>query len=100
MACRIVWSQSAQDDLREIVRYIARDNREVAEKFGRFLISKVDSVANFPRIGRMVPEFRLDTLREVIVSPYRIIYTINADSTEIQVVRVWHSARNQPDLNG
>jgi len=27
MACKLIWSPIARDDLRDIVRFIARDNR-------------------------------------------------------------------------
>ena len=40
----ITWTESAISDLRGIVRYIARDNRAAAERFGLSMISKVDKL--------------------------------------------------------
>jgi plasmid stabilization system protein ParE len=51
-----------------------------------------------PRMGRVVPEFNHPDLHEVIVSPYRIIYRIKEDSPLIEVIRVWHAARDTPEL--
>jgi hypothetical protein len=34
MACKLIWSPAARDDLHDIVRFIARDNPERAESFG------------------------------------------------------------------
>ena len=51
MACKIIWSLQARDDLREIVSFIADDDPAVAESFGIRLISKVDVLANFPLDG-------------------------------------------------
>ena len=74
MAYQIIWSLQARDDLREIVTFIAADNPAVAESFGFRLMSKVDVLAKFPQIGRVVPEEHDENIRELILRPYRIIY--------------------------
>jgi plasmid stabilization system protein ParE len=51
-----------------------------------------------PRMGRVVPEFNKQDLREVIVSPYRIIYRLNDESKLIEVIRIWHAARDTPEV--
>ena len=61
----ITWTESAISDLRGIVRYIARDNRAAAERLGLLMISKVDSLGKFPRIGHRVPEFALESIRQI-----------------------------------
>jgi toxin ParE1/3/4 len=98
MACRIVWSKVALADLRDLVHYIAHDNREVARRFGDLIVSKVESLGTFPRIGRMVPEYRIDQLREIIVPPYRIVYEINDETMVLSVLRIWHGARGNMEL--
>ena len=55
MAFKIIWSQQARDDLRDIVTFIAERNRPVAESFGFRLMAKVDLLAQFPQVGRVVP---------------------------------------------
>lgn len=97
MAFRIVWSKAALADLRDLVRYIARDDLRVAKRFGDLIVTKVDSLQTFSRIGRMVPEYREDHLRELIVSPYRIVYEIDDDSKMLSVLRIWHGARGELD---
>ena len=56
MAFKIIWSRQARDDLRDIVTFIAEHNHPVAESFGFRLMAKVDLLAQFPEIGRIVPE--------------------------------------------
>ena len=68
MAFRVVWSETALADLRDLVRYIARDDRQVAKRFGDLIVTKVQSLQAFPRIGRIVPEYREECLRELINS--------------------------------
>lgn len=77
MDFRVIWTETALADLRDLVRYIARDDRTVARKFGDLIVSKVDALVRFPRIGRRVPEFGIENLRQIVISPYRIVYEID-----------------------
>lgn len=103
MDYRLTWTVTAFSDLRELVRYIARDDRRVAERFGSRIVSKVSDLASFPRIGRIVPEYQMDSIRQVLVPPYRIVYKIDDEAFLISIIRVWHGARGDlcetgPDL--
>jgi toxin ParE1/3/4 len=98
MAFRIVWTSSAREDLKAVVTYIKADNPKAAESFGFRLIKEAESVTEFPRRGRMVPEQSDPLIREVICSPYRIVYKLDEQNQIIYVVRIWHSARGKPQL--
>ena len=94
----IVWAESALEDLRELVRYIAADNPAAAERFGNAIIALLEVLASFPRTGRIVPELRDDLVREVILAPYRIVYELADDSLRVSIVRVWHGARGELEI--
>ena len=96
MAGNIIWSLQARDDLREIVSFIAADNPALAETFGYRLMSKVDVLANFPLIGRVVPEENDENIREIILRPYRIVYQVLPAQEVVAIARVWHGARGEP----
>ena len=98
MAFQIVWSAQARDDLQAIVLFIAQDNPAVAESFGLRLMAKVDVLAQFPQLGRVVPEQYDETIREIIVRPYRIVYKVLEENRTIAIARVWHGARGEPDV--
>ena len=98
MAFRVVWSETALADLRDLVRYIARDDRQVAKRFGDLIVTKVQSLQTFPRIGRIVPEYRDDRLRELIMAPYRIVYEIDDEIMTLAILRIWHGARGSLEL--
>jgi toxin ParE1/3/4 len=98
MAFKIIWSRQARDDLRDIVTFIAEHNRLVAESFGFRLISKVDLLAQFPRLGQVVPEEQNENIREIILPPYRIIYRVMAEDQVVAIARVWHGARGEPEI--
>lgn len=98
MAHQIIWSLQARDDLREIVTFITADNPIVAEEFGFRLMSKVDVLANFPLIGRVVPEESDENIREIVLRPYRIIYQVIPAQQVVAIARIWHGARGEPEI--
>ena len=98
MAFKLIWSPAARDDLHDIVVFIARDNSNRAMSFGYELISETDRLQEFPELGRVVPEYRDDSIREIIFRPYRIVYRIDHERRLCEIVRVWHSARGLPQL--
>ena len=98
MALQIIWSEQARDDLQSIVLFIAQDNPTVAEAFGYRLMSKVDVLEQFPYVGRAVPEENDETIREIILRPYRIIYKILPETQIVAIARVWHGARGEPEI--
>jgi plasmid stabilization system protein ParE len=46
--------------------------------FGYELISETDRLQAFPELGRIVPEYRNDHIREIVFRPYRIVYRVDA----------------------
>ena len=48
-------------------------------------------LAEFPQSGCIVPEFGIVNLREVIFSPFRIVYRLGKD--RVKIVRIWRSER-------
>ena len=57
----------------------------------RRMIALIEKLNDFPESGRVVPEFEMVNLREIIHPPFRIIYRL--DANKIRVVRVWRSER-------
>ncbi len=98
MGWKIIIAPSAQADLGDIVRYIARHNSDAAARMGYELITRAESVAGFPEVGRVVPEFQQPNLHEVICRSYRIIYRLRRDEQCIDIVRFWHGARGFPHI--
>lgn len=93
----IRWSPSAVGDLEAINQHIERDSTDHAALVVRRLLAAVERLSSFPRSGRVVPEYRLDALREVVWRDYRIVYWIRADV--IEVAAVFHGARLPPELD-
>ena len=98
MDFKVIWSPSARADLRDIVTYIAEDNPVVAESFGSALIEASKALARFEKKGRKVPEFGIEEIRELIVSPYRMIYRLKEEDKTLEIIRLWHGARGRPKI--
>ena len=50
-------------------------------------------------LGRVVPEFKIENIREFIHRPYRIVYRVREDQKLIEILRVWHAARGIPRIH-
>ena len=97
MAGKVIWSDDAIADLAALVRYIAEDNRDAAEKTGRAILERTRLLEEFPLAGRTLPEEGKAMVRELQLPPWRLIYELSADSTVV-VLRIWHAARGQPEV--
>ena len=89
----VSFSGSAVADLEEITRHygdIAAP--EVAERFLEEIFRNIGKLGRFPLAGRVVPEFGVEFLREVVVPPFRVVYRV--DPGRARVVRVWRSERS------
>ena len=53
---KIEWSPKAQNDLNELIDYIAQDSIEYAISFYEQIKEKLENISIFPNIGRKVPE--------------------------------------------
>ena len=51
MDFKVIWSDAAIADLREICSYIARDDQEAALRMGNGILDHVRILARFPFIG-------------------------------------------------
>jgi toxin ParE1/3/4 len=63
---RIVWTDFAVDDLQSIHDYISKDSKVYADRMIDKIIVRVDQLENFPKSGRVVPEFDDEAIRELI----------------------------------
>jgi toxin ParE1/3/4 len=98
MGVPVILTPQSQEDLGEIVSFIARDNPNRAVQFGNALVDKALSLDAFPERGRIVPELQLESVREIIHRSYRIIYEVLHDPDEVFVLRFWHAARGVPQI--
>ena len=95
----VSWAAAAQNDLKQIIDYIAIDSPGNALEILIKIKQKVSSLYAMPDRGRIVPELKeqgIHTYREMIIAPWRVIYRIS-DST-VFVLSVIDSRRNVEDI--
>lgn len=88
----IEFAESAVADLEDIIDwYTDQQVPEVGKRMVGEVITQVERLADFPESGRIVPEFELPNLREIVYPTFRIVYRV--DAARIRIVRVWRSER-------
>lgn len=86
------WTHQALEDLDAVCLFIARDAPQVASVFAGRAFEATDRLQNHPNMGRVVPEFGDDAVREILVYSYRLIYRIVGD--QVHVLTIHHGARS------
>lgn len=90
------WTDHAKSQLRHIHDYIAQESPLYAKRVTQALVNRVTGLDQLPRIGRMVPELNEETVRELSLYSYRILYEITP--AQINILAVIHKRRDlQPD---
>jgi toxin ParE1/3/4 len=87
---RVVWTRRAETDLDDIGDYIAADDPVAAERWVQKLLDQARSAANAPFGGRMVPEIRMESVRETFLRTYRMVYRVVGDTVVILTVFEGH----------
>ncbi|MBL1275039.1 MAG: type II toxin-antitoxin system RelE/ParE family toxin [Ectothiorhodospiraceae bacterium] len=89
---KILISDSAYTDLEAIKEYYTEEGvPHIGEQFIVSIIEHIETLPANPDIGRKVPEFNTDKIRELIHGPFRVVYLREEQS--IHVVRIWRSER-------
>lgn len=91
----VVWLEAALDDLDAIADYISQDSPAFASVVVQKALSAARDLCGSARVGRRVPEWDDDTLRQRLVYSYRLIYRIEPE--KVVVLAVIHGARLLPD---
>jgi len=92
-------TQNAENDINEIVDYIAQNNPQTALIKMEKIYAKINTLDHFPTRGSYVPELlarNIKDYRQITEEPWKIYYKIN-DNT-VNVLAVIDSRRNLKDL--
>ena len=88
----VCWTLRALADLRRIADHIALANPAAASSLVADTRRQVEQLHRFPLLGRI--GVYQDTRELVVHRNYLVTYRVRAD--EVQVLQVWHVARNRP----
>ena len=96
---RVLWTDAARLDLEEIISFVAFGSPETAQDILERLEKRCSNLAQFPARGRLVPELKavdVLTYRELVETPWRIIYRFEAN--RVYVMAVLDARRNLSGL--
>lgn len=85
------WTREAEQWLREIHDYIARDSPNAALRTVRMIYDKADLLATHPEIGYIYRHSGGRTVRILLYGHYRIAY-VTKPSGRIDILGVFHGA--------
>lgn len=89
---KISLAESAVEDLEDILIYYTDQKiPHVGKRLVSQVLKDIECLKDQPDIGRVVPEFEQNKLRELIRPPFRIVYL--REPYKIRIVRVWRSER-------
>ncbi|MCG2738897.1 MAG: type II toxin-antitoxin system RelE/ParE family toxin [Syntrophaceae bacterium] len=96
---KVHWALVAEDDLKNIILYIAQDSPANARAIFEKIKEKASCLTQFPERGRTVPELQdqgVFLYRELVVSPWRMIYRIS--DKKVYLLSVLDSRQNVEDI--
>jgi len=92
-------TQNAENDLNEIILFIAQNNPQNALKILEKIQAKINTLDHFPYRGAYVPELlarNIKDYRQITESPWKIIYKVDDDVANI--LAIIDSRRNLQDI--
>lgn len=96
MVCQVVWTDPAIATLKELCEHIAKENPDAARKLGMELVEHAESLEQLPLRGKVYPKFGDGQLHEIPHRGYRIFYKVYEDLKRVDILLVWHGARDEP----
>ena len=96
---KVHWAGIAEEDLKNIILYIAEDSPTNARNIFEKIKETASSLTHFPERGRIVPELHdqgVSLYRELIVTPWKIVYRIS--DKKVYVLSVIDSRQNVEDI--
>ena len=95
----VIWAQVAENDLKEIIEYIATDSPAQALKTLQKIKQQASRLYTLPERGRIVPELQDQGIllyRELIVPPWRIMYRVS--EMNVYILSVLDARQNVEDI--
>lgn len=89
---KVAWTEHAYAQLDETMAFIARGRPDTAMVWLERILEAGASLAELPDRWRIVPESAREEVRELIISPFRLIY--RRDANAVTVTMVVHERRD------
>jgi addiction module RelE/StbE family toxin len=91
---KILWTEPARMDLRDIFLYISNDNPKAARDLLETIKKRVGLLKENPRLGRLG---RVEGTYELVLAGTRYIIPYRIKNLQIEILAVFHGSREWPD---
>jgi toxin ParE1/3/4 len=98
MEYEIVWTEPASEELEAIRAYLDDHNPSAARRVLDEIMARVEQLQTFPRIGGVYRSSGKSPIRKIVSGKYRIFYRVLEVEKRVEILLVWHGARQDPDL--
>jgi len=88
------WTIGARLDVDDLKLSFARTSPVFAAALINRLVEAADGLEVFPAMGRVVPEYADQSIRELIVGAYRLVYVYDGQREWVGLAAVSHSSRD------
>jgi plasmid stabilization system protein ParE len=96
MDFKVILQPLALDDLEAILRHVAKEDLQAANRLGLSLVDLAETLAQFPERGGNVRS--RPGVKKLVRTPYLIFYRVDNARRCIDVLRFWHGAQNPRSL--
>ena len=99
MDYEVTWTDPALADFETVIRYLAeRSPSGAAEAVRLDVLHAVEGLARLPYLGPVYDRDPGGRTREILCRVYRIFYRVDDATRRVEILTVWHGARQEPDL--
>ncbi len=96
---KIIYTPESISDLQHLRNFIEQKNPIAASAVAKRLMSGVERLKTFPRMGIEVSCAPVpDLIRDLILDKYTVRYFLMEAEKEIHILRVWHHKENDGDF--
>jgi plasmid stabilization system protein ParE len=96
MDFKVLIADTAVNNLREIVEFVAQHDAAAAERLGAKLLARAMSLAAMPE--RFPFHDRARSIRKMPAPPFLIYYTSDESRGVVDILHFWHGARETPQF--
>lgn len=94
----IIWSTRARAELKAIHDHIAEDNPKAAKRVCDAIYKRVEVLRGAPRLAQVYDCDSHGEIRHTVSGKYRIFFSVDDTECRVEVLCVWHGARQEPEL--
>ena len=96
MDFKVLYTEPALADLKAVLGWSWEKHPGTSQQFADSLLNHIDLLKDFPYLGTTVKGF--PSVRRLLHSPLQVYYRIQEEKGMIEILHLWHAAREQPEL--